>query len=270
MDVIRKVQLVADDDVIRNRFEHLIEIARRRKEPGLGEAVKHVLLGLLRESGTVVGPILVDADVSYQGVRKQIDELTQGRPKLPTSVDIPLAEETEWIFSYAAEEADGLAHRHIGTEHLLLGLLHEKSSFAAQLLSDAGVTLEDARLRIAQLPPAVEAGGLGRLRTKPADFGKIRDQVLGFKRFVWLKREWKPLDVLVENETGRVHFDCGRASEHNFKLLPAGWTKDWCAICGWELNAETPEHTVGYTNGLDWICPKCHDAFLDPNRKLQS
>jgi ATP-dependent Clp protease ATP-binding subunit ClpC len=109
---------------------------------------EHVLLGLLRESGAIVGPILVDADISYQGVRKQIDELTQGRPKLPTSVDIPLSAETERIFSYAAEEADGLAHPHIGTEHLLLGLLRERGTLAERRLAEKGLSVDLVRERI--------------------------------------------------------------------------------------------------------------------------
>ena len=45
----------------------------------------------------------------------------------------------------AQEEARMLNHNYIGTEHLLLGLLHEGSGTAAQALAAAGVTLPAAR-----------------------------------------------------------------------------------------------------------------------------
>jgi ATP-dependent Clp protease ATP-binding subunit ClpA len=45
----------------------------------------------------------------------------------------------------AQQEAQTLRHPHIGTEHLLLGLIHEESGVAAAILGAAGVTLEAAR-----------------------------------------------------------------------------------------------------------------------------
>lgn len=48
------------------------------------------------------------------------------------------------------EEARTLGHNYIGTEHLLLGVLFTES-FAASVLEDAGLTLEDVRERIANI-----------------------------------------------------------------------------------------------------------------------
>jgi ATP-dependent Clp protease ATP-binding subunit ClpA len=48
----------------------------------------------------------------------------------------------------AQEEARVLNHNYIGTEHLLLGLLHEGSSTAATALTSAGITLEAARAEV--------------------------------------------------------------------------------------------------------------------------
>ena len=223
---------------------------------------EHLLLGLLREDKRLSYLFLHS---EFAAIRKRIEQHTLIREKIPTSMDLPLSNESKRVLHYACEESERWAHNYIGTEHLLLGVLREQKSFAAHLLRDQGVTLEDARLRITRWPAI--AGELGRVRGKPSDIGQIRDQVLTFKRFVWLKREWKPLDALVETESGRIHFDSGLADDPRFKLVPAGWTKDWCAICGWELNPENPEHSTGYTNGREWICPKCHDAFFDPNPK---
>jgi ATP-dependent Clp protease ATP-binding subunit ClpC len=51
----------------------------------------------------------------------------------------------------AQEEAQRLRHNHIGTEHLLLGLLHGQDGIAAQVLNSAGITLEAARAQVAEL-----------------------------------------------------------------------------------------------------------------------
>ena len=45
----------------------------------------------------------------------------------------------------AQEEAHRLSHNHIGTEHLLLGLLHEGQGSAARVLEAMDVTLDAAR-----------------------------------------------------------------------------------------------------------------------------
>jgi prophage maintenance system killer protein len=51
----------------------------------------------------------------------------------------------------AQEEAGMLHHNYIGTEHLLLGLLHEGESVAALVLKSLGISLEEARNRVKEI-----------------------------------------------------------------------------------------------------------------------
>ena len=51
----------------------------------------------------------------------------------------------------AQEEARMLNHHYIGTEHLLLGLLHEAEGVAAKALESLGISLEGVRLEIEQI-----------------------------------------------------------------------------------------------------------------------
>lgn len=51
----------------------------------------------------------------------------------------------------AQEEARMLGHNHIGSEHLLLGLLHEQGGAAAVVLGSAGITVEAARSQVGEL-----------------------------------------------------------------------------------------------------------------------
>jgi ATP-dependent Clp protease ATP-binding subunit ClpA len=51
----------------------------------------------------------------------------------------------------AQEEARALGHGHIGTEHLMLGLLHPEAGVSAEVLAAAGVTLAAARVQVAEI-----------------------------------------------------------------------------------------------------------------------
>jgi ATP-dependent Clp protease ATP-binding subunit ClpC len=51
----------------------------------------------------------------------------------------------------AQEEAGMLDHHYIGTEHVLLGLIHEGEGVAAQALESLGISLEPARQQVAQI-----------------------------------------------------------------------------------------------------------------------
>ncbi|MEO7969957.1 MAG: ATP-dependent Clp protease ATP-binding subunit, partial [bacterium] len=82
--------------------------------------------------------------------RKEIEGRTLLREKISTSVELPLAPETKRVLAYAHEESDRLQHRHIGTEHLLLGLLREDRSMAAEILYERGLRLNAVRDEIAR------------------------------------------------------------------------------------------------------------------------
>jgi ATP-dependent Clp protease ATP-binding subunit ClpA len=67
------------------------------------------------------------------------------------------------VLAYAAQEADRLASKPIGTDHLLLGLLRERKSDVSESLVAMGINLHSARNRIR------EAQGLPTLDREPDD-----------------------------------------------------------------------------------------------------
>jgi ATP-dependent Clp protease ATP-binding subunit ClpC len=111
---------------------------------------EHLLLGLMREDKTLTSRFFPRAQVSIEAVRKEIESRTLLREKISTSVELPLAPETKRVLAYAHEESDRLQHRHIGTEHLLLGLLREERSMAAEILYERGLRLNAVRDEIAR------------------------------------------------------------------------------------------------------------------------
>jgi ATP-dependent Clp protease ATP-binding subunit ClpC len=56
----------------------------------------------------------------------------------------------------AQEEARMLNHNYIGTEHLLLGLIHEGEGVAARALESLGISLEDVRRNVEEVVPRGE------------------------------------------------------------------------------------------------------------------
>src|SRR5664280_147911 len=105
---------------------------------------EHLLLGLLREDKALTNRFL-RSHASVESIRKQIEGHTTIREKVSTSVDLPLSNECKRVLAYAAEEAERLSHKHIGTEHLLLGLLREEKCFAAEILTERGLRLPAIR-----------------------------------------------------------------------------------------------------------------------------
>src|SRR5262249_51384432 len=88
-------------------------------------------------------------------IHSEITQRVTMREKVATSIDLPLSMECKRILAYSAEETERLNHRHIGTEHLLLGILREEKCVAEQILSDLGFKLNVIREELARnsLPP---------------------------------------------------------------------------------------------------------------------
>ena len=111
---------------------------------------EHLLLGLIREDKALANRFL-RSHAAVDSIRKQIEAHTTIREKVSTSVDLPLSHECKRVLAYAAEEAERLSHKHIGTEHLLLGLLREERCFAAGILHERGLRLSTIREELARV-----------------------------------------------------------------------------------------------------------------------
>jgi hypothetical protein len=241
---------------------------------------EHLLLGLLRESKDLAYRC-VRPPGSVDAIRKQIEDCTTIREKVSTSVDLPLSNESKRVLAYAAEEAESLSDRHIGTEHLLLGLLREENCFAAQILRQYGAQLEKLRMEFAKFPepwpqrsyqiPAKGFSPLGitlELHGAAWNADYVHDAVLRYRAhsWHWQKRAWQPRDIVIARKDGARSFDLALAEDSaNFELVKSGWKKDHCLICRWELfeAKDDPAHGIGYTNGRDWLCTECHEKFFE-------
>ena len=111
---------------------------------------EHILLGLMREDKTISPRFFpFRHSLTVDTIRKEVEERITTREKIPQSAELHLAPETKRILAYSNEESERLQNRHIGVEHILLGILREENSVAAEILYQYGLRLAGVRERVA-------------------------------------------------------------------------------------------------------------------------
>lgn len=117
-------------------------------------APEHILLGLMREDKTIAARFFPFRNaLSVDAIRKDVEERIVLRDRIPQSAELHLAPVTKRILFYANEESRQLKNRHVGPEHLLLGLVREEKSVAAEILFGYGLRLQDVRDEMSRQSP---------------------------------------------------------------------------------------------------------------------
>ena len=112
---------------------------------------EHILLGLIREDKTISARFFpFRNNLSVEAIRREVEERIVLRERIPQSAELHLAPETKRILIFANEESRYLENQHIGPEHLLLGLIRQEKSIAAEILFQYGLKLQNIREEIAR------------------------------------------------------------------------------------------------------------------------
>jgi ATP-dependent Clp protease ATP-binding subunit ClpC len=131
-DRVRKVLQMAREEAARLHHEYV--------------GTEHILLGLIREGEGVAAAVLTNLGVELEDVQQKIEEtVKKGKAASAAGPELPYTSRAKKVLELAMVEARELNHSYVGTEHLLLGLLKEEKGIAAQVLTDAGISLEQAR-----------------------------------------------------------------------------------------------------------------------------
>ena len=110
---------------------------------------EHVLFGLIKMDKGVAANVLKNLlGLRMENVRAEIEKWGGWGKGEKMFENIPFTPRTMRVFEMAKEEANGLGHTYIGTEHLLLGLLHEKEELAADIFNKFCVDIEQVRTTI--------------------------------------------------------------------------------------------------------------------------
>src|SRR5437667_318774 len=169
-------------DRVRKVLQMAREEAARLHHEDVG--TEHTLLGLIREGESVASAVLTNLNVDLEEIQQKIEEtVKKGKAAAAAGPDLPYTSRAKKVLELAMSEARELNHSYVGTEHLLLGLLREEKGIAAQVLTDAGVNLEQARaetLRLlgSEMPSASAPGGSGPQPSAPKSEKKSKTPAL--------------------------------------------------------------------------------------------
>ena len=115
-------------------------------------APAHLLLGLIAEGECVATEALRLLQVDLDRVRNEVrGELTPGTDSDQSFGRRAQTQETREVIAAAIAEARKFGHRYIGTEHLVLALLHKHADLPARVLAGHGVNLGQLREKILAL-----------------------------------------------------------------------------------------------------------------------
>jgi ATP-dependent Clp protease ATP-binding subunit ClpC len=117
---------------------------------------EHLLLGLIKLGQGVAVKVLQHFRLDLDKLRSEVEKRVAGPRKKPAG-NLPFVPRVKKVLALAAREAKTLNHAHVGTEHILLGLLLEGESAAARILKKHGINVEQARQEILkEVPPQTE------------------------------------------------------------------------------------------------------------------
>lgn len=104
---------------------------------------EHLLLGLISDDNAFAVRVLKEIDVPIDRLRSHVvQEIPIGAYDFE---NVQFSTSTKRVLEHAYKEARNLKHQHIGTEHLLLGLMKVTSGKAYRMLKDFGATYQPAR-----------------------------------------------------------------------------------------------------------------------------
>ena len=135
-------------DRFTDRSRRVLQLAREEAGRLNHEYVgtEHLLLGLLAEGQGVASRVLRQLGLDLQKVRETVEALVKpGVPGTELPDKVIITPRAKKALDAAQEMARELGHDYVGTEHLLLGLLHEGQGVAARALGELGLDLETVR-----------------------------------------------------------------------------------------------------------------------------
>jgi ATP-dependent Clp protease ATP-binding subunit ClpC len=178
---------------------------------------EHILLGLIHEGEGVAAKALESLGISLEAVRSQVEEIIGQGQAAPTG-HIPFTPRAKKVLELSLREALQLGHNYIGTEHILLGLIHEGEGVAAQVLQKLGADLNRVRQQVIQLIQGHAGKGEGQPGEQSPQGSTVLDQF--GRNLTQLSRDGK-LDPVIgrEKEIERVMQVLSRRTKNNPALI---------------------------------------------------
>jgi len=195
-------------------FERFTDRARRAVVLAQDEArqlghsqigTEHLLLGMLRGGNGVAASALTSLGITLEAARETV-AATVGRGPGQAG-HIPFTSPAKRSLELALREALQLGCDYIGTEHILLGVIHNDTSVAARTLAGLGAQPDAVRLRVIEMLPRRSASRLGaragtQLRLGPDSetarrLDALAVRVAAVERWTGMKPDLTELDQVI-------------------------------------------------------------------------
>lgn len=123
-------------DGVKNAWKFAAQEAAKLGSDYIG--TEHLLIGIAHEGDSAGGKILNSLGITVG----TLEELLSGsrNTSLFRRSELYVAPRTKRVLEMAVEEANELGNSYVGTEHLLLAILHEGGGLAVRILEQLGVT----------------------------------------------------------------------------------------------------------------------------------
>ena len=112
---------------------------------------EHILLGLLREVDGIAAGVFAARSVQPEQVRERMEAVVRRGTATIAAGELPYTSRAKKVLELSMATARDFGHEHVGTEHLLLGLLGQRDGIAAEVLNQLGMTLETTRQEVRRL-----------------------------------------------------------------------------------------------------------------------
>ncbi|MFZ4555348.1 MAG: Clp protease N-terminal domain-containing protein, partial [Pseudanabaena sp.] len=127
---------------------------------------EQILLGLIGEGSGVAAKALKSQGVNLRDARVVVEKIIgRGNGELP--VEISFTPRAKSVLELSLQESRQLEASHIGTEHLLLGIIRVYESVAVRVLENLDVDLSSVRTQVIRLLGEVEADYVVAVEVKP-------------------------------------------------------------------------------------------------------
>jgi ATP-dependent Clp protease ATP-binding subunit ClpC len=111
---------------------------------------EHLLLGLLHEGDGVAAQALERSGITLEGARSEVEATIGVAADLPGGSP-PFTPRAKKVLELSLRESMQMGQGHIGTEHLLLGLIREGEGVASTVILSLGVGLGELRQEVIDL-----------------------------------------------------------------------------------------------------------------------
>lgn len=134
-----------------DRVKKVMQIARE-ESVRLGNdyvGTEHLLLGLIKEGDGVAVAVMRSMGIDLDDLSANIEKtITSTGGMMTIGQMLPFTPRAKKVLEIAANEARAMSHKYIGTEHLLLALMKDTESAAANALGASGLDYERVKEEI--------------------------------------------------------------------------------------------------------------------------